>query len=879
MKKDKKIIIILISLIIVTAILIFIFKGTYSLGDEFTAEDARLAVIETADAYYRKGINIQYDDYRRQNYMTPEEATEQNTLYMVCNNFVYNVYYQTFGITLPMGRTKESDPLVTYTAYYPYAKALLGGDNAPDRYISEDANGHVLYWAKNNDVITADLADDEFIATLTDSILPGDIVNIYRDTEDNDTWKQATGHTMMVKAIENGKIVIINSSGSNYNANTQTEKLEDYEVNSDFHEGTVRIKEDLIEYLQGENTKVSDSGVRTRLKAIAIVRIITDDLKFPDFNDVNQEIALNMTDSAKTRLKYPDMDVSKVYSVETQTNHDNRIVELNDIIKYTITIKNNSNESYEDIVVDELLSNYVTFVEDSQTENSNISFDRDNFTWTIDTILAGDTVTISYKVKVNFDTNNLGKNIISNGTVDDIANTPITNVIGINLSDSQKESLATAIMSEFSSQKTNENYSYRELDFIKKLYQDVGLHNLIDDIGKLYNEDEDVKNVSDMISLTTDNNCQMIVDNKWNKYCRYRYNVDENIKDIVLLNNYGIRISGSEAVDEETKEEEISDGGIYVSSDTVYWFSAWNLYAHKDTEYYDDRARSIRNEELETGDIIISYSYSSIPEDDISQVHIYNGYQFFRSSEVGRNIYAYTIAYTPKFLNNLVGDNYIIIRPSLAYDYYTITFDSNGGTGSMDSILVNMDETITLTNNAYTRKGYLFKEWNTKADGTGTTYNNAAEVTKLTSENHEEITLYAMWEENTAYTINNYVVDENNNYINMIPVGTNSGEFEDNFVLGVGYTLEVEYLNDKVYTGGKTKIYENGTLYKEFTNIVKGDITGSGEFSIDDAKTIARHIVDGDVITEDEYLLAADYNNDGNIKMNDAIKMAEQLIK
>ena len=197
----------------------------------------------------------------------------------------------------------------------------------------------------------------------------------------------------------------------------------------------------------------------------------------------------------------------------------------------------------------------------------------------------------------------------------------------------------------------------------------------------------------------------------------------------------------------------------------------------------------------------------------------------------------------------------------------------------MDSILVNMDETITLTNNAYTRKGYLFKEWNTKADGTGTTYNNAAEVAKLTSENHEEITLYAMWEENTAYTINNYVVDENNNYIDMISAGTNSEEFEDNFVLGVGYTLEVEYLNDKVYTGGKTKIYENGTLYKEFTNIVKGDITGSGKFSIDDAKTIARHIVDGDVITEDEYLLAADYNNDGNIKMNDAIKMVEKLIK
>ncbi len=70
----------------------------------------------------------------------------------------------------------------------------------------------------------------------------------------------------------------------------------------------------------------------------------------------------------------------------------------------------------------------------------------------------------------------------------------------------------------------------------------------------------------------------------------------------------------------------------------------------------------------------------------------------------------------------------------------TVTFDANGGTGTMDALPVTVGETVKLTANAFTRDGYTFAGWNTKADGTGTAYADLAEV-----EVTEDLTLYAQW--------------------------------------------------------------------------------------------------------------------------------------
>ena len=51
----------------------------------------------------------------------------------------------------------------------------------------------------------------------------------------------------------------------------------------------------------------------------------------------------------------------------------------------------------------------------------------------------------------------------------------------------------------------------------------------------------------------------------------------------------------------------------------------------------------------------------------------------------------------------------------------------------------------TLTANAYKKTGYKFKGWNTKANGTGTTYKDKASVKNLTTKNGATVTLYAQW--------------------------------------------------------------------------------------------------------------------------------------
>ena len=77
----------------------------------------------------------------------------------------------------------------------------------------------------------------------------------------------------------------------------------------------------------------------------------------------------------------------------------------------------------------------------------------------------------------------------------------------------------------------------------------------------------------------------------------------------------------------------------------------------------------------------------------------------------------------------------------------TITYDVNGGTGTMEAQTVISGEAVTLTANAFTREGYKFTGWNTAADGSGTSYEDSASVTL-----DADTTLYAQWTANT-YTV------------------------------------------------------------------------------------------------------------------------------
>ena len=76
---------------------------------------------------------------------------------------------------------------------------------------------------------------------------------------------------------------------------------------------------------------------------------------------------------------------------------------------------------------------------------------------------------------------------------------------------------------------------------------------------------------------------------------------------------------------------------------------------------------------------------------------------------------------------------------------YKITFDSNGGYGSMESIICKLDNICILNENKYTKEGYIFQGWSTKNNGVAE-FQDKAELKNLSSKNGDNITLYAVWE-------------------------------------------------------------------------------------------------------------------------------------
>lgn len=99
---------------------------------------------------------------------------------------------------------------------------------------------------------------------------------------------------------------------------------------------------------------------------------------------------------------------------------------------------------------------------------------------------------------------------------------------------------------------------------------------------------------------------------------------------------------------------------------------------------------------------------------------------------------------------------------------YTISFNSNGGTGVMDKEALSYDSARPLLKNQFTKEGYVFKNWSTNSNGTGTKFNDEEVIRNLTITNGKSITLYAQWtpveSEYIEYTVEHYREGLNGEY-------------------------------------------------------------------------------------------------------------------
>jgi len=257
-------------------------------------------------------------------------------------------------------------------------------------------------------------------------------------------------------------------------------------------------------------------------------------------------------------------------------------------------------------------------------------------------------------------------------------------------------------------------------------------------------------------------------------------------------------------------------------------------------------------------------------------VSLPKGFEWTSENEVFNEsgIKIYEAKYTPEDTKNYKIIENIKITINVSSKTFKITYKSNDENNLTLTQEVEQNKHAKLKENTFERKGFKFIEWNTKADGTGTTYNEKQEISIT-----ENLTLYAIWEETYSYIINKYSYDDNKKYIEHIDIKTTVDDFKKNIVLNTGYRVEIDLgTKDYIYTGSKTKIYNGDTLVVEFTNIVNGDVTSDGIVNIADVIKIADDILGLNTLTSDCEKIAAEVTGDEIINIADVVKIADYTL-
>lgn len=185
--------------------------------------------------------------------------------------------------------------------------------------------------------------------------------------------------------------------------------------------------------------------------------------------------------------------------------------------------------------------------------------------------------------------------------------------------------------------------------------------------------------------------------------------------------------------------------------------------------------------------------------------------------------------------------NNITLYAQWKEEKYTITFNANQGSGNMPNMELIKNVSANLSKNTFTRENYIFKNWNTKADGMGMSYEDE-QLISIT----EDITLYAQWKKIKVKII--YCLDDS-------CTNKNEKEYE------IGQTINIENCtiemagyyfdswNTKVDgTGQKYSVGTEITLEKELVlyPIFKSSFTYSiNDYSVDENSNTINKIIVG----------------------------------
>lgn len=169
----------------------------------------------------------------------------------------------------------------------------------------------------------------------------------------------------------------------------------------------------------------------------------------------------------------------------------------------------------------------------------------------------------------------------------------------------------------------------------------------------------------------------------------------------------------------------------------------------------------------------------------------------------------------------------------------TVTFNANGGEGTMDAQEIDYNTATALTANTFTRTGYSFAGWATSATGSKV-YDDEESVT-LT----KNLNLFALWTKNSCNVTFTPTITGATITVNGQSTWPQAAEFESTVTIAV--TPNEAYMVDEVSVSGNISVTDNGDNTYTFT-MPASDVTVTVTMEAKPIYTI-RFIDNGSIIS------------------------------
>ena len=401
------------------------------LKNDSSKYDIKQALLNTAKAYFYRGTNIRYDqtNLRRETNIAPEEAVDNNKIYLDCSAYTNSVYFNTFGRNnFSAGRSKNTSynemSVSTTKGIIPYSFSTGG-------LSKEQINLEIVKFKK--------------------ALLPGDLIMYHNDSSYSSNYYFGN-HIMMY----NGNNEIIHCIGG------------DYYSSSNFSDRYERNRDDAL------TTFEFTHGAINKISADFLFADNPTELSFYNYGKscyifrpyVLAGYDSHLTDEAIARFKAPDLTFSKNCNV----GYNNSVYQ-GDEISFTIVLENKGKNSIDNIEVDDYIPNGTKLSQISFSQYEYELKEKDNFKLKNISLKPNEKKYIKYKVKV---TANEGTIKVPNAYVNDIP----SNSFKFTISKISKETMINILESARTKIDTTPNTD--PLLLFNTIYNDVLNQNIVD---------------------------------------------------------------------------------------------------------------------------------------------------------------------------------------------------------------------------------------------------------------------------------------------------------------------------------------------------------------------------------------------------------------